>query len=86
MCEKEIEDICAVCHFELGESFNDAMCKNCEYNPDIKFRCLNFVCNKENYVFRFGNFAYQKTYKYLEVLGDIDLNKNEILTELAKFS
>lgn len=49
-----------------------------EINPDIQFRILYYIDSKTNerketddYVFKYGTFAYKNTEKYLEIIGNI---------------
>ena len=49
-----------------------------EINPDIQFRIIFYINSKngtkketDNFIFRFGQFAYQETNKHLEVIGNI---------------
>lgn len=48
-----------------------------EINPDIQFRILYYIVTAtgerketDGYVFRYGNFAYKNTEKYLEIIGN----------------
>lgn len=43
-----------------------------EIAPDIQFKCINMKDHlKRNAVFHYGNFAYQDTRHYVEVIGNI---------------
>lgn len=49
-----------------------------EFNPDIQFRILFYFDEKinkkipgDNYIFHYARFAYSKTEKHLEVIGNI---------------
>ena len=42
-----------------------------EINPDIQFRRIDEGFFGNNYIFHFGSFAYKKTEKALEIIGNI---------------
>jgi uncharacterized phage protein (TIGR01671 family) len=54
-------------------------------NPDIQFELIPEIakeftsCFGNSHIFRFGQFAYNDTEKWLEVVGNIYLNQNQII-------
>ena len=50
-----------------------------KFSPDIQFECSNikdkWYTDGRNLVFNYGNFAYQETSKWLEVIGNIHEEK-----------
>ena len=50
-----------------------------KFSPDIQFECSNikdkWYTDGRNLVFKYGNFAYQETSKWLEVIGNIHEEK-----------
>ena len=52
-----------------------------EINPDLQFRIIHYIHFEtydkrpsDNFIFRFGQFAYKETEKYLEIIGNIHEN------------
>ena len=52
-----------------------------EISPDLQFKILHYIEEEtmekkptDNYAFRFGQFSYKETHKYLEVIGNIHDN------------
>lgn len=52
-----------------------------EINPDIQFRIIYYETSvglekmpTDNYVFRYGNFAYKETELYIEIIGNMHEN------------
>lgn len=69
-------------HLE-GSKENPVRVAVVEINPDIQFRRLDISAKQgflgQNYIFRFGSFAYTHTHKCLEIVGNIYENP-ELLT------